>query len=394
MVAATICLSYTGDMFANLVQHWQDQLDVTVLGGTPWLRWFVDNLIDLLTSPLTGLRTRSYWPELLAALLIAAALFAIRIPRAERGLRNFLKFCFPASQWRHRSTWVDWQIIVLNQFFAKSFNLTWRFNTALVTTWVVAHMTRAFGPGPHLLVWNTPALVAYTILIAVADDFSYYVFHLASHRIPWFWAFHKVHHSAETLQVFANVRTHPMEYCIGGPIKAVIMPIILAPAIYFGTGNATTIQILGMDLTAVLWCVLGTQLHHSHVWLSWGRVLNHVLISPSMHQVHHSSAPRHWNRNLGANIALWDWIFGTIYVPHGYEELSFGLGAGQKQPYNNGLEAYFRPFWDITPNWGKAIVRTELARLRSLLPGRPASPPVSTQILAPASSNAIEASPR
>lgn len=50
-----------------------------------------------------------------------------------------------------------------------------------------------------------------------------------------------------------------------------------------------------------------------------------MLISPAMHQVHHSIEPRHFNRNYGQALAIWDWMFGTLYVIHEKEVVTFGL---------------------------------------------------------------------
>jgi sterol desaturase/sphingolipid hydroxylase (fatty acid hydroxylase superfamily) len=50
-----------------------------------------------------------------------------------------------------------------------------------------------------------------------------------------------------------------------------------------------------------------------------------VLISPAMHQMHHSIEPRHFNRNYGQALAIWDWMFGTLYVIHEKEVVTFGL---------------------------------------------------------------------
>jgi sterol desaturase/sphingolipid hydroxylase (fatty acid hydroxylase superfamily) len=349
-------------MFIELVDHLKEQVHASAIGGMPPIMWFADNVLDFVTSPFTGLRTRSYWPELVASLLIALALFLHREPRASRTLGGFLRFCFPGAMWRHRSTWVDWQIIVMNQFFARSFNVTWRVSGALLAGMMLQGLIRAFGPSPQLLTWTPLTLVLYTILFGVADDLGYFIFHLASHRNRWLWAFHKVHHSAETLTVLANVRTHPVEYAVLGPVKAVTTAMVLAPALYLGTGQATMIDILGMNLMVVIWCVLGTQLHHSHIWLSWGPALEHVLISPALHQIHHSSAPRHWNRNMGANLAVWDWMCGTLYVPREREELTFGLGEGVAQPYPNGLVAYVRPFWEILPQRAQTAIRHSARR--------------------------------
>jgi sterol desaturase/sphingolipid hydroxylase (fatty acid hydroxylase superfamily) len=355
-------------MFTASVEHLQAAVHATILGKTPRIEWFIDRVIDFVTSPLTGLRTRSYWPELVAGLLIAFAVFLLRPQQGRRSPRSFWTFCFPAAMWRHRSTWIDWQIIVVNQFLARSFNLTWRINGALLAGFVVSALTAIFGPSPHLVAWSTTTLVLYTVLFGLADDFGYYLFHLASHRIPALWAFHKVHHSAETLTVLANVRAHPVEYAVLGPAKALTTSLVLGPALYLGTGEANLVDIMGMNLMAVLYCVLGTQLHHSHIWISWGRTVEHVLISPAMHQIHHSTAPRHWNRNMGGNFALWDWMFGTLYIPHGREDLRFGLGDGVPQPHPNVVAAYVLPFWEILPERLRQALRRRYERLSPLVP--------------------------
>ena len=302
-------------------------------------------------------------------------MFVLRDRRAGQGVRDFFRFCFPGAQWRHRSTWLDLQIIVLNNFFARSFMLTWRINAALFTGVLVGALTWTFGAPPHLLAWSTSTLVLYTVLLALAEDFGYYIFHVASHYNRWLWAFHKVHHSAETLTILANPRAHPVEFAVIGPCKAVTTSLVMAPALYLGTGPVNPVDFLGMNLMAVVYCVMGTQLHHSHIWISWGRTLEHVFISPAQHQIHHSTAPRHWNRNMGGNFALWDWMFGTLYVPNGREQLTFGLGS-ETQPYKNGLAAYALPFWEIMPK--RDAIRRHAARLL----GRPAVAPPAVHSMA------------
>jgi hypothetical protein len=39
------------------------------------------------------------------------------------------------------------------------------------------------------------------------------------------------------------------------------------------------------------------------------------LRQPAHHHVHHSANPKHFNKNFGSCLALWDWMFGTLYVP-------------------------------------------------------------------------------
>jgi sterol desaturase/sphingolipid hydroxylase (fatty acid hydroxylase superfamily) len=343
-------------MIASYVDHIKALLQQSELGQFHWLMRFADSIIDLLTAPLTGINTRFYWPELLDALAIAAVIFILRERIGGRRFGDFLRFCFPRRMLLHKSTWVDYQIIVANHFFAHSFNILWRFNTAVVTGFLVRELTVVFGPSPHLLRWNTVSLLVYTFLMWAAADLGYYLFHLASHRIQWMWAFHKVHHSAETLTPLTNARFHPVEGVLTGPFQAVTIGLVMAPALYLGVGPVQVVTIFGMNLIAALYRATGIQLHHSHFWISWGPALEHVFISPAQHQIHHSTAPQHWNKNLGANIALWDWIFGTLYVTRGREEITYGLGNGEVQPHPNALAAYLVPFWQAIP-WRDRLIQ-------------------------------------
>jgi sterol desaturase/sphingolipid hydroxylase (fatty acid hydroxylase superfamily) len=80
-------------------------------------------------------------------------------------------------------------------------------------------------------------------------------------------------------------------------------------------------------------------------------VLGHVLVSPAHHQVHHSTARRHWDKNLGGIFALWDWLAGTLYVPRRDEIVAFGLGNGEDADYGGVLRLYVVPFARLWRRW-------------------------------------------
>jgi hypothetical protein len=101
-------------MIAACIERLKGLLHAGWLGRFPTLERSVDWLLDFLTGPLTGLRTRAYWPELVAALLIAAAVFVLRDRQPGEGVRGFLGYCFPRRIFLHRSTWVDCQLIFVN----------------------------------------------------------------------------------------------------------------------------------------------------------------------------------------------------------------------------------------------------------------------------------------
>ena len=62
-----------------------------------------------------------------------------------------------------------------------------------------------------------------------------------------------------------------------------------------------------------------------------------------------------FDRNFGSALAIWDWVFGTLYVPRGREELRFGLSAEEKN-HGDGVVS--------------ALVSPMIASLRRLVPRR------------------------
>lgn len=318
-----------------------------------WLAELLRRTLEYLMGPVRDLGGRFHWLALVAALILAGWAFAFRAapsaialeegPR-RTGLRGFLRYCFPRRIWLNRSTWVDVQVGFVNHVYAyAAANVFWRFTGAAVAARITTWLTAAFGPSPIGAQWGTGALLAFTLLMSMASDFGYFLFHWASHRIGPLWEIHKLHHSAEVLSPLTAARVHPFERLAMGPIRAVTTGIILAPAVYLYAGEATTLTFIGLDAMAVLFNMLGHVLHHSHVWLYYGPVVGRVIVSPAQHQIHHSALPQHIDRNFGEHWALWDWMFGTLYLPKGREELKFGLAGVAEQPHGNVVAAYAGP---------------------------------------------------
>jgi sterol desaturase/sphingolipid hydroxylase (fatty acid hydroxylase superfamily) len=241
---------------------------------------------------------------------------------------------------------VDWQVAFANHFFGASFNLTWRISTALLAGGVGATLTWLFGPAAHPLEWTFAAILSFTLLTSLTDDLGYFLFHWTCHSVPWLWAFHKVHHSAEVMTPITAARVHPLERAILGPFRAVTNSLIVGPALYVFMGEVRPAEIFGLGLFAFVFDTLGHVLHHSNIWVYYGKFVGRIIISPAQHQIHHSTAPQHWNRNFAEHWAIWDALFGTLYLPSGREELSFGLTDTDKQPHTNVLTAYLVPFYE------------------------------------------------
>ena len=107
------------------------------------------------------------------------------------------------------------------------------------------------------------------------------------------------------------------------------------------------ITVNGMNLVLFLFYFAGYNLRHSHIPLYYPDRLSRILISPAQHQVHHSNAPRHFDRNMGFMFAIWDRMAGTLYVPRRDEVLEFGLARGEEREFDSLARLYFLPVWKL-----------------------------------------------
>jgi sterol desaturase/sphingolipid hydroxylase (fatty acid hydroxylase superfamily) len=98
------------------------------------------------------------------------------------------------------------------------------------------------------------------------------------------------------------------------------------------------LEFAGQNLAVLGFIWLSSHLQHSHIWIAFTGVWGRLLISPAHHQLHHSADPAHFDRNFGAYLAIWDWLFGTLRVPQAHREpLTVGLGPDQAQHTVTGL---------------------------------------------------------
>jgi sterol desaturase/sphingolipid hydroxylase (fatty acid hydroxylase superfamily) len=330
-----------------------------LFGAWPWLDLAVARLVDFLVGPLTGTNTRYYWVFLAEALALVLVAHLLRAGT----WRGFRAFCLPRNVITHRSTWVDVQINLANAIFAQGFKLFWRLTAPALAVVLMHAMEAAFGPAPHLWPYTWPALLAVTVLVMVADDLAYYLFHRAAHFIPVLWAFHKVHHTAEALTPLVAGRVHPVEMALSEPVRAAFAAMVLAVALYFFDGEPRLLTLFGISATALVFGGLGNQLLHSEVPISFGPKLDRVLVSPAVHQIHHSRAPRHHNKNMGGLLTVWDWMFGTLVLPVPDETVQFGLDESGQQEHPHVFAAYVRPFWEILPGGVRQTARAVWLRL-------------------------------
>jgi len=292
-----------------------------------------------------------YAGSFLLLALLAWLLFYPESRGPRRGIAGrFLGFLFPRSVYGNRSSWVDVQLIIINQIvsplsLALSVTLA-----SLLAALTAGGLHRLLGWDP-VFDWNAGSLLGFSLCLALVADLATYTVHRLHHTVPWLWEFHKVHHSAEVLSPLTVFRKHPVFDLLNRLLKGVLLGPLQGVVFFLFAGPVDALTVLGVNLVFGLFHMAGAALRHSHVWLSYGPVLEHVLISPAQHQIHHSRARRHWDRNFGQVFALWDWLFGTLYVPKGREELEFGLDDTPATAHAGLVGGCLRPFANAARVW-------------------------------------------
>ncbi|RKF15114.1 sterol desaturase family protein [Roseovarius spongiae] len=275
-----------------------------------WAGAVLAEIWDGLAGPATRL-----WPVYLGvSLLIAYALYRLR--RIEG---SFLGWIMPRAIYLHPSHIVDLKIFVLGRAIAALGLLNVVFFGALVAQWVGGLFGEGLGLAPL-------GPVAVALLLLTVSDFGTYWVHRIHHENRIFWPFHSVHHSAEVMTPITVFRKHPFYDVISTFVRGLFIGVLQGVFIGLFAGKVSLFTLIGVNAGYVLFNMAGSNLRHTHVWLGYGKLLSHIFISPAQHQIHHSLAPEHHNKNYGEVLAIWDWMFGTLYVPQAQVELQFGLG--------------------------------------------------------------------
>ncbi len=258
--------------------------------------------------------------------LILAAAVAWLVYRLRRIGGGFWRWLVPKDMYLHPSHLIDLQLFII----ARCLSGIGVVGAVTVTT-LVAALVAELLPG-SLLAADTLGPVLLAIVLWVPSDFTIYLMHRFFHRSSVIWPLHAVHHSAEVLTPLTTYRQHPAGLLLSTFCQSVVIGAV--QGLLLGTlGPDTPVaEIAGLNACIVVANLALSALHHSHVWLSYGPVLEHVFISPAQHQIHHSTNPAHFDRNFGNFLAVWDWMFGTLYVIRGPEEITFGLTGEMEKP--------------------------------------------------------------
>ena len=190
-------------------------------------------------------------------------------------------------------------------------------------------------------------VICFTTFQFTIDDFSKYIIHRFMHRWPILWSLHKVHHSATVLTPMTVFRTHPLEGIIFSLRSSLTQAVSISSFIFLFGNSVSLFTVLGVNIFVFLFNILGSNLRHSHIGIRYWRWLEYIFISPAQHQLHHSVAREHHDKNFGAALAIWDWVFGSLHHSVEYETLELGIEKNQKDETHNLKDLYISPFIEI-----------------------------------------------
>lgn len=164
------------------------------------------------------------------------------------------------------------------------------------------------------------------LFFLVTHDFYIYWFHRWQHNSGILWRIHEAHHSNREVDWIAGSRSHILEILINQSIE--FAPIVLL-------GAAPEVIVIKLTIDG-LW---GMYIH-SNINVRSGR-LQWILNGPEMHRWHHADGEeKAYNKNFATKFAIWDWMFGTAFLPCQSKPDRYGI-TGLNFPKNYFLQQVF-----------------------------------------------------
>lgn len=289
--------------------------------------------LDYLIDP----NKRLFWVYIISSILLGFIYFYVN----KKNTRVILS----SKLWLHPSAKLDYYYFFLSYFI----------NIFLLVPFIVSAKTVAFYVNKFLyaqfdyfendLFSYTQIVFLYTIALFVVSDFTRYWLHRFLHTIPILWEFHKVHHSAKVLTPITFYRVHPVENFLFALRYSLSAGVVTGVFIYFFGAMIDIYMVLGVNVFLFLFSTLGANLRHSHVPFAYFTFIEKWFMSPKQHQIHHSS--KHFDKNYGGFISVWDRVFGSLKLSNEVRVMKFGLRKNQMGDYTSLKSLLLRPFINL-----------------------------------------------
>ena len=170
------------------------------------------------------------------------------------------------------------------------------------------------------------------VFFLVVHDFYIYWFHRWQHHNKYLWRTHEAHHSVRDVDWIAGSRSHAIEIMINQTVE--FLPIVLLASPEIAVVKGLVDAAWGMYI-------------HSNINVHTGR-LQYVINGPEYHRWHHADQPEAYNKNFATKLAIWDWMFGTVYFPKDRTVDRYGLSDVDFPISEVEEHGWLRRLWDST----------------------------------------------
>ena len=205
-----------------------------------------------------------------------------------------------------------------------------------------------------LVQWIPVPRLLQPVLAILLLDYTLYLWHVLTHRVPLLWRFHQVHHLDREMDASTALRFHFGEITISVAFRAAQVWMIGPTAVDFAAWQ-----------TFLFLCIL---FHHSNVRLplGWERRMARILVTPRLHGIHHSAVSEELNSNWSSGLTVWDWLHGTLKTEVPQNQIVIGVPGyrdDEHQKLKNLLLLPFRDGAKVTP-MAHTITREPLSALQ------------------------------
>ena len=321
-----------------------------------------------ITNQFIDPKKRVFLFYILISILIATAWFMIN---KKLSFKKTLIKIFDKKIFFSKSAKSDYKIFLINQLImmiVSPFLITQL--TIATALYFYFHTIDWLSAGMFVGIAKIYIILSFTIFQFTIDDFSKYIVHRFMHKWPVLWALHKVHHSATVLTPMTVFRTHPLEGIIFSLRSAITQAIGISLFFYLFGNLVSLYTIVGVNIFVFVFNILGSNLRHSHIGIRYWKWLEYIFISPAQHQLHHSIAFEHNDKNFGAALAIWDWLFGSLHHSVEFETLHLGIKKNQHDATHNLKNLYLDPIHEIKKHIFNKIKKIKNKFNKIILKGR------------------------
>ncbi|CAI8443628.1 MAG: Uncharacterised protein [Cryomorphaceae bacterium] len=161
------------------------------------------------------------------------------------------------------------------------------------------------------------------VLTFFAVDLVWYIFHRAGHRVSLMWGIHLVHHQSEEYNLSVNFALSPLGFGIRSVMYSGLVLV----------GFPVEYVIMSSYLNAFYQYYLHTE------FIDRIPVLEHFLVMPAHHKVHHASNEQYLDKNYGGVFIIWDKLFGSYASKQ--ERPMYGLTTALPQRDFVNIQLFF-----------------------------------------------------